>query len=136
MGYAGPGENTGNTTFSIGYGGDLPKEYGGSLDKMNKADWWKGSDAWEKWFRNNAPGVERHKYLYPDEPDFKGPDNAKGPDQWIQSGCRQHGLIPIRVPGKSIPILVTNKIRPDLKDMLISGPYLPRNGLWISLQRR
>ena len=55
VGYAGPGENTGNTTFSIGYGGDLPAEYGGSIEKMNKADWWAGSDAWENWFRSQCP---------------------------------------------------------------------------------
>jgi len=34
---------------------------------MNKRDWWKGSDAWENWFMQNVPGVERHKYLFPDE---------------------------------------------------------------------
>jgi hypothetical protein len=113
-GYAGPGENTGNTTFSIGYGGDFPKEYGGSLEKMNKADWWKGSDAWENWFRTNAPGVERHKYLYPDEPDFKGPDNAKGTGSMdtIRMQARWSHSNP--GPGKTIPTLVTNKIRPDL----------------------
>jgi hypothetical protein len=30
-GYAGPGEGVGNTTFSIGYGGDVPDEYGGDI---------------------------------------------------------------------------------------------------------
>ena len=33
VGYAGPGENIGNTTFSIGYGGDFPVEYGGISKK-------------------------------------------------------------------------------------------------------
>ena len=77
-GYQGQGKNTGNTTFSIGYGGNFPEEYGGSVDKMNKDDWWTGSDAWENWFIQNAPGVERHKYLFPDEPDWKGPTGMKG----------------------------------------------------------
>ncbi len=115
LGYAGPGENTGNSTFSIGYGGDFPKEYGGGIDRMNKADWWKGSDEWENWFRINAPGVERHKYLYPDEPDFKGPDNAKGTGSMdtIRMQARWSHSDP--GPGRSIPVLVTNKIRPDLK---------------------
>lgn len=114
-GYAGPGENTGNNTFSIGYGGDLPAEYGGNIDKINKADWWKGADAWETWFRNNAPGVEIHKYLYPDEPDFKGPDNAKGTGSMdtIRMQARWSHSDP--GPGKNIPTMVTNKIRPDLK---------------------
>jgi hypothetical protein len=114
-GYAGPGENTGNTTFSIGYGGDLPLEYGGSLEKMNKADWWKGSDAWENWFLKNAPGVERHKYLYPDEPDFKGPDNAKGTGSMDTIRMQAKWSHTNPGPGKNIPVLVTNKIRPDLK---------------------
>jgi hypothetical protein len=114
-GYAGPGENTGNTTFSIGYGGDFPKEYGGSLEKMNKADWWKGSDAWEKWFIENAPGVSRHKYLYPDEPDFKGPDNAKGTGSMDTIKMQASWSHSDPGPGKNIPVLVTNKILPNLK---------------------
>jgi hypothetical protein len=115
QGYAGPGENTGNTTFSIGFGGDFPQEYGGSLEKMNKADWWKGSDAWENWFRQNAPGVERHKYLYPDEPDFKGPTNAKGTGSLDTIRMQANWTHSNPGPGKNIPTLVTNKIRPDLK---------------------
>lgn len=114
-GYTGPGENTGNTTFSIGYGGDFPLEYGGSLQKMNKTDWWKGSDAWENWFRSNAPGVERHKYLYPDEPDFKGPDNAKGTGSMDTIRMQANWSHSNPGPGRNIPTLVTNKIRPDLK---------------------
>ncbi len=55
IGYAGPGDNTGNTTFSIGFGGDFPEEYGGSLEKMNRADWWKGSDAWETLVHEQCP---------------------------------------------------------------------------------
>jgi hypothetical protein len=76
--YAGPGANTGNNTFSIGLYGSFPDEYGGSVENMNKPDWWTGSDAWANWFNNNAPGVEYHKYLFPDESDFKGPQGAKG----------------------------------------------------------
>ena len=115
MGYAGPGENTGNTTFSIGYGGDFPEEYGGSREKMNKAEWWKGSDAWENWFTSNAPGVERHKYLYPDEPDFKGPDNAKGTGSIDTIKMQATWSHTNPGPGKNIRTFVTNKIRPDLK---------------------
>ena len=76
--YAGPGENTGNTTFSIGYGGNLPSEYGSNINTATQSSWWAGSDAWENWFVQNAPGVARHKYLFPDEPDWKGPAGALG----------------------------------------------------------
>lgn len=113
-GYAGPGENTGNLTFSIGYGGDVPAEYGKSIDAMTRSGWWAGSDAWEKWFIQNAPGVERHKYLYPDEPDFKGPANAKGTGSMDTIRMQAKWSHSNPGAGKNIPTLVTNKIRPDL----------------------
>ncbi len=114
-GYRGPGRNIGNGTFSIGYGGGFPAEYGGSVRNMNKKDWRAGSDAWENWFRKNAPGVERHKYLFPDEPDFKGPAGAKGTGSMdtirMQTGWTHSNP----GPGRNIPALVTNKIIPGLK---------------------
>ena len=114
-GYAGPGKNTGNTTFSIGYGGDLPAEYGKSINSMTRSGWWAGSDAWGNWFIKNAPGVDRHKYLFPDEPDWKGPTGALGTGsmdtirkqaEWTHSNP---GI------GRNIPCLVTNNIKPGLK---------------------
>ena len=114
-GYSGPGINTGNTTFSIGYGGNFPDEYGGSVRNMNKSDWRKGSDAWEKWFIQNLPQVERHKYLFPDEPDFKGPDNAKGTGSMDTIRMQAEWTHTNPGPGKNIPTLVTNKIIPGLK---------------------
>jgi hypothetical protein len=113
-GYAGPGENIGNTTFSIGYGGDIPEEYGKDINKTNRALWWAGSDAWENWFVQNAPGVERHKYLFPDEPDWKGPEGAKGTGSMdtIRMQARwSHSNPGI---GKNIPTFVTNIIKPGL----------------------
>ena len=115
MGYSGPGENIGNTTFSIGYGGDFPEEYGGSLRKNEQSEWWTGSDAWENWFIKNAPGVERHKYLFPDEPDFKGPDKAKGTGSMDTIRMQAKWTHSNPGPGKNIPTFVTNKIRPGLK---------------------
>ncbi len=114
-GYDGPGKNTGNTTFSIGYSGDLPDEYGKSIHRMNRSDWWKGSDAWEQWFAQNGPGVEIHKYLYPDEPDFKGPDNAKGTGSIDTIRMQATWSHTNPGPGRKIPVLVTNKIIPRLK---------------------
>lgn len=118
-GYAGPGENTGNTTFSIGFGGDsgagLAAEYGNTIQNMTEEDWWKGSDAWENWFVKNAPGVERHKYLFPDEPDWKGPEGAKGTgsiDTIIIQAKWSHSNQGI---GKNIPTFVTNTVKPRLK---------------------
>jgi hypothetical protein len=107
-GYEGPGENIGNNTFSIGLYGSFPTEYGGSLDRMNRDDWWSGSDAWANWFSSNAPGVEYHKYLYPDEPEWKeagSMDLIRTQAEWTHTNP---GI------GNKIPSLVTNTIRPEL----------------------
>jgi len=114
-GYSGPGENIGNTTFSVGYGGDVPVEYGESIHTLTKEGWWKGSDAWENWFVQNAPGVERHKYLYPDEPDFKGPTNAKGTGSMDTIRTQAKWTHTNPGIGKNLRTLVTNKIKPELK---------------------
>jgi hypothetical protein len=108
-GYAGPGENIGNNTFSIGLYGSVPHEYGGSVENMNKSDWWTGSDAWANWFSSNAPGVEYHKYLYPDEPEWQA---AGSMDLIRQQADWTHTNPGI---GKEIPSLVTNTVRPDLQ---------------------
>jgi hypothetical protein len=113
--YAGPGENIGNNTFSIGLYGSFPIEYGGSVAHMNKSDWWAGSDAWAAWFQNNAPGVEYHKYLFPDEPDWKGPAGALGTgsmDTIRMQGDWTHSNPGI---GRNIPTFVTNNIKPGIK---------------------
>jgi len=113
-GYSGPGKNMGNTTFSIGYGGDFPKEYGGSVDNMNKRDWWAGSDVWENWFVQNAPGVERHKYLFPDEPDWKGPKGKLGTGSMDTIKMQAVWTHTNPGPGKNIPTFVTNMVKPVL----------------------
>jgi hypothetical protein len=107
--YAGPGENIGNNTFSIGLYGSLPDEYGGSFENRNKADWWTGSDAWADWFRTNAPGVAYHKYLYPDEPEWQAAgsmDLIRTQADWTHTNP---GI------GNAIPSLVTNTIINELK---------------------
>ena len=113
-GYYGPGKNVGNTTFSIGYGGSFPEEYGGSVGNMNKRDWWKGSDAWENWFMQNVPGVERHKYLFPDEPDWKGPTGKLGTGSMDTIRMQAIWTHTNPGPGKNIPTFVTNMVKPVL----------------------
>jgi hypothetical protein len=113
-GYEGPGENIGNTTFSIGYGGSFPDEYGRRPKLMTRSSWWAGSDAWEEWFIKNAPNVERHKYLYPDEPDFKGPEGAQGIASMDTIRMQAKWTHTNPGTGKNIPSLVTNTFRPGL----------------------
>jgi len=114
-GYAGPGENKGNRSFSIGYGGSVPDEYGESINTVTKEGWWAGSDAWENWFRQNAPDAERHKYLFPDEPDWKGPKDALGTGS--MDTIRMQATWTHTNPGigRNIPSMVSNKIKPVLK---------------------
>jgi hypothetical protein len=114
-GYAGPGENIGNNTFSIGYGGSFPDEYGGSVANMNNTDWWSGSDAWTNWLQSNAPGVEYHKYLFPDEPDWKGPAGALGTGSMDTIRMQADWTHSNPGIGRTIPCLVTNTIKPELK---------------------
>jgi hypothetical protein len=114
-GYAGPGENIGNITFSIGYGGEIPDEYGESVYTMTESSWWAGSDAWENWFTQNAPGVERHKYLFPDEPDWKGPAGALGTGSMDTIKMQANWTHNNPGIGRNIPCLVTNTIKPVIK---------------------
>jgi len=113
--YAGPGENTGNTTFSIGYGGGIPAEYGHSINTMTRSTWWAGSDAWENWFSQNAPGAEHHKYLFPDEPDWKGPAGALGTGSMDTIKMQAEWTHSNPGIGSKIPCLVTNTIKPVIK---------------------
>lgn len=113
--YAGPGKNIGNMTFSIGYGGSLPQEYGNSVSTMTEASWRAGSDAWENWFLQNAPHVKRHKYLYPDEPEWRGPEGAKGITSMDTIKMQARWTHNNPGIGKNIPAMVTNKIRASLK---------------------
>lgn len=103
--YDGPGEGIGNKTFSIGIYGKLPDEY-----KWSQEGWWRGSDAWEEWFLKNAPLVERHKYLKPDEPVWnKGVDSIITQGKWSRSNP---GV------GRNIPCFSTVSILPELKDYI------------------
>jgi hypothetical protein len=104
-GYAGPGEEIGNATFSIGLYGNLPTEYGTSFENWSKELWWEGSDAWATWFAENAPQISIHKFLTPDEPDSASDLRAiKAQAEWTHSNPG---------PGSSIPTFVTHWITPE-----------------------
>jgi hypothetical protein len=104
-GYAGPGEGIGNGTFSIGLYGNLPTEYGGSLENWSKELWWEGSNVWARWFAENASQTSIHKFLAPDEPDSESDLRAiKAQADWSHSNP---------VIGVSIPTFVTHWITPE-----------------------
>jgi hypothetical protein len=106
-GYSGPGEDVGNGTFSIGLYGNLPQEYGGSVNHWSKESWRSGSDHWATWFQVNAPKVSIHKFLTPDEPeDDADLRTIKAQADWSHSNT---GV------GGSIPTFVTHWIAPEFQ---------------------
>ncbi len=68
FGYDGPGRGVGNTTYSIGTYDQPNNGRVSDFDPATREAWWAAADAWEGWFRNNAPDVVRFKYMI-DEPD-------------------------------------------------------------------
>ncbi|NIM93165.1 MAG: DUF4091 domain-containing protein [Anaerolineales bacterium] len=104
-GYAGPGEGIGNQIFSIGFYGAVPTEYGGSFHSWSEESWWNGSDAWASWFQENAPHVDIHKFLLPDEPETESELNM------IQTQAIWSHTNP--GIGSVIPTFVTHWIDPD-----------------------
>jgi hypothetical protein len=124
--YAGPGESVGNNTFVIGPYGGVPEEYGGSRNSWSEQTWRTGSDAWENWFRANAPHVERLKYLYPDEPEWSGETDPYGLIQMQADWTHNNPG-----PGRDIPCFVTSHITAELKGYVdfwsVSGQYAASN---------
>jgi len=90
--YEGPGENVGNTLFSI-------CTYGVSWTDTEAA-YRTESDAWENWFTANAPGVTRFLYLV-DEPD-------SSQYSWIQTRCDWIHNNP--GPGHNLPVFLTKQV--------------------------
>lgn len=105
--YQGPGEGIGNRTFSIEPYGELPGEWGGDAGVWTESAWRTGSNAWETWFETNAPLVERHRYLDPDEPKTAA-DYARiiQQSQWTTNNPGS---------GNKIPCYVTDYIHNELK---------------------
>lgn len=69
-GYVGPGQGVGNGTYSIGTYDQFDSGHRSGFTPATREGWWHASDAWESWFRSNAPDVTRFKYMR-DEPDFQ-----------------------------------------------------------------
>ncbi len=69
-GYDGPGLGVGNGTYSIGTYDQFDQGSRSGFTPATQEGWWAAADAWEGWFVNNAPEVERFKYMR-DEPDFQ-----------------------------------------------------------------
>jgi len=90
--YEGPGENVGNSLFSV-------CTYGVSWTD-NETAYRTESDAWENWFNANAPSVTRFLYLI-DEPD-------SSLYSWIQTRCGWVHNNP--GPGHTLPVFVTKEV--------------------------
>jgi hypothetical protein len=124
-GYEGPGVGVGNGTYSIGTY-DQPV-YGvvSGFDPATAGDWQAAADAWENWFRANAPDVERFKYMT-DEPLPEQYPTIQERASWIHSG---------QGPGKDLDIYTTVRIDPELYgyvdfwSLTVQSGYDPGDGV-------
>ena len=103
-GYDGPGVAVGNQTYSIGTY-DQPDDGWRSGFFPNTAEsWQRAADAWETWFRANAPAVVRYKYLE-DEPPYAHWPEVRHRAEWIQTSA---GV------GRFLGRMVTTRMGPEL----------------------
>jgi hypothetical protein len=124
-GYEGPGVGVGNGTYSIGTY-DQPV-YGvvSGFDPATAGDWQAAADAWENWFRANAPDVERFKYMT-DEPEPEEYPTIQERASWIHAG---------QGPGKDLKVFATVKIDPalygyvDFWSVTVQTGYDPGDGV-------
>ncbi|MCJ7739856.1 DUF4091 domain-containing protein [Candidatus Microgenomates bacterium] len=109
--YSGPGQSVGNNTFVIGLYGNLPEKYRKADGTTSESYWRDGSNAWESWFRANAPNTFRFKYLNPDEPGACSDITA------CYSEIKQQANWTHNNPGvgQSLPGFVTSHVVSDLQ---------------------
>ena len=67
-GYAGPGQNIGNQTYSIGTYDQPDQGWISGFWPDTPEAWQKAADRWEGWFAEHAPSVLRFKYLEDEAP--------------------------------------------------------------------
>jgi 5-hydroxyisourate hydrolase-like protein (transthyretin family) len=111
--YRGPGIGLPTDYYWIGlYGGW--RNWGISQQEM-----WSRTDAWETWFAENAPNVERSLYLI-DEPDAAGIANAETWSQWVDDNPG---------PGSALPTFSTIRFTKAASAV----PSLDISASWIAL---
>jgi hypothetical protein len=81
--YDGPGIGTGNQTYGIGVYDQTDRGWASGFWPNDSLSWQGAADAWETWFRSNAPSVERFKYLT-DEPRPDGYATIVQRANWIR----------------------------------------------------
>ncbi len=108
FGYDGPGRGVGNTTYSIGTYDQPSKGTVSGFDPATREGWYAASDAWENWFRANAPDVVRFKYMVdePDQDTTRFYATVRERAAWIHENPG---------PGKDIGVFCTVKLDPRLE---------------------
>ncbi|MFB3902175.1 MAG: glycoside hydrolase domain-containing protein [Acidobacteriota bacterium] len=107
-GYAGPGENVGNTIVPLTF-------YGPGRDFDQPETAWRRADSWMTFLKSTLPGAITFVYM-PDEPNRSQFPRIKQLAENIHSNPG---------PGKSLPVLVTHQYTPELDgaiDIWCSGP--------------
>lgn len=84
LGYDGPGGGVGNQTYSIGTYDQPDDGWRSGFFPDSAGAWQRAADAWEGWFRTNAPAVVRYKYLE-DEPPYAHWPEVKRKALWIRN---------------------------------------------------
>ncbi len=84
-GYDGPGIGIGQQTYSIGTYDQPTDGWRSGFYPDTPEAWQQASNAWEKWFRENAPAVWRFKYME-DEPPYSHWPAIRQKGLWIREG--------------------------------------------------
>ena len=108
FGYDGPGRGVGNATYSIGTYDQPNNGHVSSFDPATREGWYAASDAWESWFRANAPDVVRFKYMVdePDQDTARFYPTVRERASWIHENPG---------PGKDLGVFCTVKLDPRLE---------------------
>ncbi|RPI21741.1 MAG: DUF4091 domain-containing protein, partial [Acidobacteria bacterium] len=107
-GYAGPGENVGNTIVPLTF-------YGPGRDFDLRESAWRRADSWMTFLKTALPEAQTFIYM-PDEPNRSQFPRIKAIAENIHTNAG---------PGKDLPVFVTHEYTPDLEgsiDIWCSGP--------------
>jgi hypothetical protein len=115
-GYDGPGVGTGDDVYAVGMYGNWHWKNG------DQAEFDRQTDAWETWFRNQAPHVERFLYLV-DEPVVEDPAQVARVNEWLAKLKANPG------PGRDLRAFVTTSTPNAVRLM----PQLDIAGNWYSV---
>jgi hypothetical protein len=115
-GYDGPGVGVGDDVYGVGFYGNWHWKNG------DQAEFNRRTDAWENWFRQHAPHVERFLYLQ-DEPNLDDPEQVAQLNGWLDKLQANPG------PGRELRTFVTT----STLNAMAKLPRVDITGNWYSV---